>query len=59
MLLSDNIFFIRNYGKSLIPKYWKTKTIKEKNIENKNKRENSIMNNKNIVKQSKNFFRGK
>ena len=59
MLISDNMFFIRSYGKSLIPKYWKTKTIKEKNIENKNKRDVSIMNNKNIVKQSKNFFRGK
>ena len=59
MLIRDNMLFIRSYGKSLIPKYWKTKITREKNIENKNKRENSIMNNKNIVKQSKNFFRGK
>lgn len=63
MLNNDNLFYMymngRRSGKSLFMKYYKAKTIKQKNEEKEQKRKIEVSLNKNVVNQNKNFFRGR
>ena len=58
MLNTTNIFMIQPFGKSKYLEYYSRKTAKEKNIDKERKRQLEVINNKNVIKQNKNFFRG-
>lgn len=48
----------RRSGRSLLMKYYRIKTIKQKNEEKEQKRKIELLNNKNVLKENKKFFRG-
>ena len=58
-LCGTNIFTIGRLGKSKYLYFYSRKTAKEENIDKKHKRQLELIKNKKVIRQNKNFFRGK